>query len=82
VSLGDPETMAAQARSRCAEGFEVLKVKVGTDPGMTSAASGPSPRRWRSPRPWPRTDVHDLDAGRLTGEGGCLRYRPPLVEVR
>lgn len=32
VSLGEPEAMAADARSRCAEGFEVLKLKVGTGP--------------------------------------------------
>lgn len=32
VSLAAPEEMATAARSRCAEGFEVLKLKVGTEP--------------------------------------------------
>lgn len=207
VSLGDPETMAAHARSRCAEGFEVLKVKVGIDPeddvrrvrAVAAAVEGRAALRldanqgwtWRQAQgvlgalerhgvhldlveqpvpaadlrglarvratsPWPvladeavhgpadvlrvaelgaadavnvklakcgglrsamevvavaraaglgvlvgcmleppsavaaavtlaatvaPDDVHDLDAGRFTGEGGCLRYRPPLVEV-
>ena len=32
VSLGEPEAMASDALRRCDQGFEVLKLKVGSDP--------------------------------------------------
>lgn len=50
VPVGEPEELAAAARARVAEGFDVLKVKVGTDAGTdvervraSREAVGPDP---------------------------------------
>jgi len=77
LSAGDPGALAQQAKERVAEGFDVLKVKVGTGTAVTDVARvrfirqeiGPEPRiRLDANQGWtPRDAVRAIHALEDTG---------------
>jgi L-alanine-DL-glutamate epimerase-like enolase superfamily enzyme len=77
LSVGDPDALVAAARERVADGFDVLKVKVGTDAvadvervRRVREAIGPEPRlRLDANQGWSRRDA--VTAIRAMEDAGC-----------
>jgi o-succinylbenzoate synthase len=78
LSAGDPEALVAAGRARLADGFDVLKVKVGTGDAAADfervrrirAAIGPEPRlRLDANQGWTRRDA--VTAIRAMEDAGC-----------
>ncbi|MFG1623441.1 mandelate racemase/muconate lactonizing enzyme family protein [Kribbella sp. NPDC049227] len=77
LSVGDPDTLAAAAQARLADGFDVLKVKVGTDARAdvervrrVREAIGPEPTlRLDANQGWSRRDA--VTAIRAMEDAGC-----------
>ncbi|TCC49871.1 dipeptide epimerase [Kribbella capetownensis] len=77
LSVGDPDALAAAAQARLADGFDVLKVKVGTDARAdvervrcVREAIGPEPTlRLDANQGWSRRDA--VTAIRAMEDAGC-----------
>jgi L-Ala-D/L-Glu epimerase len=78
LSVGDPESLAASAIDRIADGFDVLKVKVGTGDAKSDfdrvrrvrEAIGPDPKlRLDANQGWSRRDA--VNAIRALEDAGC-----------
>jgi o-succinylbenzoate synthase len=78
LSVGDPESLVAAATARVADGFDVLKVKVGTGDAKADfervrrvrEAIGPDPRlRLDANQGWSRRDA--VNAIRALEDAGC-----------
>ncbi|WBQ02362.1 mandelate racemase/muconate lactonizing enzyme family protein [Kribbella sp. CA-293567] len=78
LSVGDPESLAAAAAARVADGFDVLKIKVGTGDAKSEfdrvrrvrEAIGPEPKlRLDANQGWTRRDA--VTAIRALEDAGC-----------
>ena len=77
LSVGDPDALAAAGQARIADGFDVLKIKVGTDATAdvervrrVRAAIGPEPTlRLDANQGWSRRDA--VTAIRALEDAGC-----------
>ena len=75
VSAGEPDELAATASKRTAEGFTVLKLKVGTD-ARDRRGTGARGPRGRARRPHPRRRQPGLDSRRRRSASSA-RWRTP-----